>query len=179
MAGDVLPTGSRARDPTSPRSIPKNGVVTTFLARTGAVVFTAVAVLSLLLGLAALALGRPDRMLVYFGAAIVSSVVVALVMRREMTQRRAEEASLPEERRPARRVPRQPITFPLRETTLTFAFWYVAAAVIERVLTGTTSTFTLAAIAPFASFMLTTLTIAGRHMAFRLTAEESEDAALR
>ncbi len=160
---------------TSSGSIPKNGVMTTFLSRSGAVLFTAVAMLSLLLGLAALALGRPERMAAYLAVTAVSVGIVAALMRRDIRRRRAEEASLPADRRPERRVPRQPITFPLRETALTFAFWYGAALVIERVVSGSTSVFTLAAIAPFAAFMLTTLTIAGRHMAFRLTAEEGED----
>ncbi len=165
----------RDRPATSPGSIAKNGSVSTFFSRTGAVVCTAVAMLSLLLGLAALALGRPDRMAVYLVVTVVSVGSVAALMRRDLRRRRAEEAALPPDRRPQRRVPRQPITFPLRETALTFAFWYGAVLVIERVVSGATSAFALAAIAPFAAFMLTTLTIAGRHMAFRLTAEESED----
>lgn len=155
--------------------------MTTLLARSGAVVFTVVAMLSLLLGLAALALGRPDRMAAYLVVTAISAVAVTLIMRRDVRRRRAAEASLPAVARPARRVPRRPIAFPLRETGLTFAFWYATAAVIERVVTGATTAFTLAAIAPFAAFMLTTLTIAGRHIAFRLTAEEAgeDDAAGR
>lgn len=149
--------------------------MTTFLARSGAVVFSALAMLSLLLALAALALGRPDRMAVYLVVTAVSVAIVAALMRRDVRRRRAQEAVLPVERRPARRVPRQAISFPLRETGLTFAFWYATAAIIERLVTGTTSAFTLAAIAPFAAFMLTTFTIAGRHIAFRLTAEEAAD----
>jgi hypothetical protein len=147
--------------------------MTTFLARSGAVVFTVLAMLSLLLGLAALALGRPDRMAAYLLVTVISVVAVAALMRRDVRRRRAEEALLPPVERPRRRVPRSAISFPLRETGLTFAFWYATVAVIERVASGTTTAFTLAAIAPFASFMLTTLTIAGRHIAFRLTAEEA------
>ncbi len=148
--------------------------MTTFLVRSGTVVFTAVAMLSFLLGLVALVgLGRPERSAVYFLVTAVSVAIVARLMRRDYRRRRAEEAALPEIVRPVRRVPRRPIAFPLRETTLTFAFWYAAVAVIERVVSGATTVFTLAAIAPFAAFMFTTLTIAGRHIAFRLTAEEA------
>ncbi len=151
--------------------------MTTFLARASTVLFTVLAMLSFLLGLVALVgLGRPDRMAGYFVVTAASVAVVTVLMRRDYRRRRGEEAALPIERRPARRVPRRPITFPLKETLLTFAFWYAAVAVIERVLSGSTSAFTLAAIAPFASFMFTTLTIAGRHIAFRLTAEEADDA---
>ncbi|MDE3112507.1 MAG: hypothetical protein KGN00_11740 [Chloroflexota bacterium] len=149
--------------------------MTTFLARSATVLLTAVAMLSFLLGLVALVgLGRPDRMAVYFVVTALSVAGVAMLMRRDYRSRRAAEAHLPEDRRPVRRVPRRPITFPLKETLLTFAFWYAAVAVIDRVTSGYTSTFTLAAIAPFAAFMFTTITIAGRHIAFRLTAEEDE-----
>jgi hypothetical protein len=148
--------------------------VTTTL-RIGAVVFAAIAMLALLLGLAAVALGRPERVAGYLAVAVGSSVVVGVLMRREMRRRRAAEALLAPGRRPERRVPRRPISFPIRESAITFALWYAVAVAIDRVVTGATSAFTLAAIAPFAAFMLTALTIAGRHMAFRLTAEEDQD----
>ncbi|MGH2499877.1 MAG: hypothetical protein ACRDF0_07295, partial [Candidatus Limnocylindria bacterium] len=73
-----------------------------------------------------------------------------------------------------RRVPRRPITFPLLESALVFGAYYAAAVAVDRLVTGTTSAFTLAAVAPLAAFILAVLTIAGRHMAFRLTAEEDE-----
>lgn len=149
--------------------------MTVVLGRVGAVAFSALAMLSLLLGLAALALGQPERTAVYLGVTIASAAIVGALMRRDVRRRRAEEALLPPAQRPARRVPRRPISFPLRETGLTFAFWYAVIALIDRIVTGETSVFTLAVIAPFASFMLTALTIAGRHMAFRLTAEEAAD----
>jgi hypothetical protein len=151
--------------------------VTVVLGRIGAVAFSAVAMLSLLLGLAALALGHPERMAIYLAVTAVSALLVGALMRRDVRRRRAEEALLPPSERPARRVPRRPISFPLAESVLTFAFWYAVAALVDRAVTGETSVFTLAAIAPFASFMLTTLTIAGRHMAFRLTAEDIEERA--
>ena len=149
--------------------------MTTFLARTGAVLFAALAMLSLLLAVAALAFGRADGVAFYVALAIGASVVVGVLMRREMKRRRAAEARLPAEQRPARRVPRRPITFPVVETTLTFAAWYAIAIAVDAILNSGTSVFTVSVIAPFAAFMLTTLTIAGRHMAFRLTAEENAD----
>jgi hypothetical protein len=139
------------------------------VSRSFSAVFGAIAMLSFLLALASLSFGRPDGVAFYLAIAIVSSVIVARLMRRDIQRRRAA-GELPQ-----RRVPRRPITFPIRETALTFAFWYAAAIAIDRVITGTTNVFTLIAIAPFASFMLTTLTIAGRHMAFRLTAEDVGD----
>lgn len=149
--------------------------MSTFLARAGAVVFSVVAMLALLLGLAALAFGRLEGTAAYLLVAGASAVVVGVLMRRDVRRRRAEEALLARATRPARHTPRRPVTFPLRETTLTFGFWYAVVAAIDGVRTGAVSAFTLAAIAPFASFMLTTITVAGRHMAFRLTAEEAAD----
>lgn len=151
----------------------------TTLARVGAVVFAAIAMLALLLGLAAATLGRPDRAAVYLAVAVGAAVVVGALMRRDVQRRRAAEALLPPGSRPERRLPRRPISFPIRESGITFALWYAVAVAIDRVVTGTTSAFTLAAIAPFAAFMLTALTVAGRHMAFRLTAEEAFGAAPR
>jgi hypothetical protein len=160
----------------APTSVDPHELVTTTL-RIGAVVFAAIAMLALLLGLAAAALGSPERVAGYLGIAVGATVVVGVLMRRELRRRRAAEALLPPERRPERRVPRRPISFPIRESAITFAFWYLVAVAIDRVVTGATSAFTLAAIGPFAAFMLTALTIAGRHMAFRLTAEEEDDVA--
>lgn len=142
--------------------------MSTVLSRTGSVVFGAIAMLSFLLAVASFSFGRTDGVAFYLAVAVVSSLIVGRLMRGDIRRRRAA-GELPE-----RRVPRRPITFPIRDTLLTFAFWYVVTAVIDRVITGTTNVFTLIAIAPFASFMLTTITIAGRHMAFRLTAEEED-----
>lgn len=147
----------------------------TFLGRAGAVVFSAVAMLALLFAAAAIALGRPERTAIYLVVMVVSIGIVAALMRRDVRRRRAREELLPPERRPARRVPRRPITFPIRESAITFAAWYGVVVLVDRVVTGETTAFTLAAIAPFAAFMLTTITIAGRHIAFRLTAEEAGD----
>lgn len=130
--------------------------------------------LSFLLAVASLSFGRFDGLAFYLAVAIVSSYVVAQLMLRDVRRRRAEEALLPTSARPARRAPRRPVSFPLVETAVTFALWYAAVVLIDAVAGGGPSAFTLAAIAPFAAFLLTALTIAGRHMAFRLTAEEAD-----
>lgn len=135
---------------------------------------SALAMLSFLLALVSLSLGRADGVVFYLVVAIVAVALVTRLWRRERALRRADEARLPPEQRPARRTPRRPITFPLVESVLTFAAWYAVAVVVDMFVTGSASVFTLVAIAPFAAFMLTTITIAGRHMAFRLTAEESD-----
>jgi hypothetical protein len=142
--------------------------VTTVLARAGSVVFGAVAMLSLLLTVASLSFGRADGVAFYLAITLASSAIVAVLMRRDIRRRRASGEL------PPRRTPRRPITFPLRETALTLAFWYAVAVAIDLVVTGTVNVFTLVAIAPFAAFVLATITIAGRHMAFRMTAEEDE-----
>ena len=138
------------------------------LARTASVVFGAIAMLSFLLAVASFSFGRADGVAFYLVVAVISSYAVARLMRRDVQRRRATGEL------PARRVPRRPITFPLRESALTFAFWYVVAAITDLAITGSVNVFTLIAIAPFAAFILATITIAGRHMAFRLTAEEEE-----
>lgn len=142
--------------------------------RIGMVVLSALAMLALLLAIAALSLGRPDAFAFYAVVGIVAVWIVRALWRPERAQRRAEEALLPPERRPTRRVPRRAIAFPLVEGLLTVLFWYVVVVVVDRVITRETTAFTLLAIAPFAAFMLATITIAGRHMAFRLTAEDAD-----
>lgn len=145
------------------------------ISRVGAVVFGALAMLFLLSAAAAVSHGAPERAAGYVIATALSALLVARLMRGEMRRRRAAEALLPLEQRPARRVPRRSISFPVRETAVAFAIWYAIAVAFDRAVTGTTTVFTLAVIAPFAAFMLAAMTIAGRHMAFRLTAEESEE----
>lgn len=137
-------------------------------ARTASVLFGAIAMLSFLLAVASFSFGRTDGVAFYVAVALASSYVVARIMRRDVQRRRASGEL------PARRVPRRPIMFPVRETALTFAFWYAVAVAVDLILTRAVNAFTLIAIAPFAAFILATLTIAGRHMAFRLTAEEDE-----
>ena len=139
------------------------------------VALSAVAMLGFLLAIASLSFGRLGGVAFYLAVVIVCVAVVTRLWRRERAMRRADEALLPPERRPSRRSPRQPITFRLTESVVTFAAWYVAVLVVDRIVTGTTTIFTLAAIAAFAAFMLATITIAGRHMAFRLTAEDTKE----
>lgn len=138
------------------------------LARAASVIFGAVAMLSLLLAVTSFAFGRADGVVFYALLSAASSYAVARLMRRD-TRRRRALGELPQ-----RRVPRRPIAFPIRETAVTFAFWYAVAVALDAIRSGALSVFTLVAIAPFAAFVLATLTIAGRHMAFRLTAEEDE-----
>ena len=139
------------------------------------VFLSAVAMLAFRLASTSLSLGRLDGVALYLTVVVVSIAIVTRLWRRERALRRVDEALLPPSQRPVRRVPRRPISFPLVESVLTFVAWYVGAIVVDRLVTGTTTVFTLAAIAPFAAFMLATITIAGRHMAFRLTAEDSEE----
>lgn len=139
------------------------------------VALSALAMLAFLLCIASLSLGRLDGVAFYLAIVVVSVAVVTRLWKRERALRRADEEKLPPEQRPVRRRPRRPISFPLVESVLTFAAWYAAAVLVDRLVTGTTTIFTLAAIAPFAAFMLATITIAGRHMAFRLTADDGDE----
>ena len=139
------------------------------------VALSALAMLAFLLCITSLSLGRIDGVAFYLGLVVVSVGIVTRLWKRERALRRADEAKLPPEQRPVPRRPRRPISFPLVESVLTFAAWYVAAVLVDRLVTGTTTAFTLAAIAPFAAFMLATITIAGRHMAFRLTADDGDE----
>ena len=93
------------------------------------------------------------------------------VMRHDRRERRAAEALLPPERRPVRRAPRRPITFQLRETLLAIAIWFVLVAAFNAFVLGL-GPGANAGISIFAAFMLATITVTGRHMMFRLTAED-------
>lgn len=135
---------------------------------------SALAMLALLLALAALPFGRFDGVVFYLAISVGAVYVVRALWRPERAAKRAEEALLPPEQRPVRRVPRRPISFPLIGSLVTFLVWYLIAVAVDRVVTGSTTVFTLAAVAPFAAFMLATLTIAGRHMAFRLTDDDQD-----
>ena len=125
----------------------------------------AVAVLSVLLAALSIALRRPDAIAFYSVLAVAASALTTWLLRRNRSG----------EQRAARRVPRQPIRMPVRASALTFAAWYVLAAAVSAYVNGQLYWFDLAAIAPFAALMLTILTFAGRHIAFRFTAEESAD----
>lgn len=98
---------------------------------------------------------------------------IARVMRADRRRRLAAEALLPPERRPQKRQPRRPITFQFRETAITFAIWFALVFTFDAVALGMDAILN-AGVSFFAGFMLATLTVTGRHMMFRLTAEEDE-----
>ncbi|MDP9266313.1 MAG: hypothetical protein M3O91_09400 [Chloroflexota bacterium] len=140
-----------------------------------ATVATIVAVGALLFIPLSIAVGHPLNALAE--AAILVGCVwwVARVMRADRRRRIAAESALPPERRPARRQPRRPITFQLRETLVTFAIWATLIFVFDAVAISM-DPYVNAGVSAFAGFMLATLTVTGRHMMFRLTAEEDEQA---
>lgn len=98
---------------------------------------------------------------------------ITRVMRQDRHDRRAAEALLPPERRPIRRAPRRPITFQLRETLVAVAIWFVLVAAFNALVLGL-GTGPNIGISIFAAFMLATITVTGRHMMFRLTAEDDQ-----
>ena len=136
-----------------------------------ATVATIVAVLMLLLIPVSVTLGRYANVLAETLILVACVAYVTRVMRADRRRRREAQAELPPERRPARRVPRQPITFQFRETLFAFLVWFVLVAAFNAFVVGIGPVPNVG-IAVFAAFMLATLTITGRHMMFRLTAEE-------
>ncbi len=136
---------------------------------------TIVAVLALLLIPVSIALGRYANVIGEAIVLVASVAYVARVMRADRRRRREAEAELPPERRPARRVPRRPITFQLRETLFAFLVWFVLVIAFNAFVVGIGPVPSVG-IAAFAGFILATLTITGRHMMFRLTAEEDTSA---
>ena len=136
-----------------------------------ATVATIVAVLALLLIPVSIALGKYANVLGEFLVLVACVGYVARVMRADRRNRREAEALLPPEQRPERRVPRRPITFQLRETLFAFLVWFVLVAGFNAFIVGLGPVPNVG-IAIFAAFMLATLTVTGRHMMFRLTAEE-------
>ncbi len=135
------------------------------------VVATIVAVGALLFIPLSIVVGNAQNVVVEVVLLAVSVWYVAGVMRADRRARLAGEALLPPERRPARREPRRPITFALRETLVTFAVWFVLVFAFDALALGL-DPIVNAGVAVFAGFMLATLTVTGRHMMFRLTAEE-------
>ena len=132
---------------------------------------TVVGVVALLLVPVSLVVSHPLNVV---GEAVVLALCVwyvARVMRADRRRRRAAEAALPPALRPARRQPRRPITFQLRETGLAFVVWLSLVATFNAFVVGL-GPLANVGIAVFAAFMLATLTVTGRHMMFRLTAEE-------
>jgi Flp pilus assembly protein TadB len=140
-----------------------------------ATIATIVAVLALLLIPISLALGRYVNVLGEVIVLVACVGYVARVMRADRRRRKAAEAALPPERRPERRVPRRPITFQVRETLFAFLIWFVLIAAFNALVVGLGPGPNVG-IAIFAAFMLATLTITGRHMMFRITAEEDTPA---
>ncbi len=138
-----------------------------------AVLATIVAVGALLFIPLSIAVGHPQNVVVEAALLVICVWYVARVMRADRRRRLAAEAALPAERRPQRRQPRRPITFQLRETVLTFAIWFALIFAFDGLALGM-DVFVNTGVALFAGFMLATLTVTGRHMMFRLTAEEDE-----
>ena len=132
---------------------------------------TIIAVLALLLIPVSIALGRYLNVLLEAVVLVACVGYVARVMRADRRRRRAAEAALPPERRPEHRVPRRPITFQFRETLIAFLVWFVLVIAFNSVVVQL-GPIPNVGIAVFAAFMLATLTVTGRHMMFRLTAEE-------
>lgn len=135
---------------------------------------TIVAVLALLFIPLSIAVGNYRNVPVEVVLLVVCVWYVARVMRADRRARLAREASMPPERRPQRRQPRRPITFQLRETLVTFAIWFAIIFVFNAAVIGMDALVN-AGVAVFAGFMLATLTVTGRHMMFRLTAEEDQE----
>ena len=137
------------------------------------VVATIVAVVALLFIPLSIAVGKPQNALVETALLVVCVWFVARVMRADRRARIAREAALPPEQRPERRQPRRPITFQLRETLVTFAVWFALIFGFNAFVLAL-DPFVNAGVSVFAGFMLATLTVTGRHMMFRLTAEEDD-----
>jgi hypothetical protein len=140
-----------------------------------ATIATIVAVGALLFIPLSIAVGHPLNAIVEAALLVVCVWWVARVMRADRRRRLAAESALPPERRPAKREPRRPITFQLRETLVTFAIWAALIYAFDAIAIGM-DPFVNAGVSAFAGFMLATLTVTGRHMMFRLTAEEDEQA---
>jgi len=140
-----------------------------------ATVATIVAVLALLLIPVSIALGRYANVLAEALVMVACVGYVARVMRDDRRRRREAEALLPPERRPERRAPRRPITFQVRETLFAFLVWFALVIAFNALVVGLGPVPNVG-IAIFAAFMLATLTVTGRHMMFRLTAEEDTPA---
>lgn len=137
----------------------------------GSTFATIVLVLSFLFIPLSLVTAQYQNVVVEVALATVSLWYVTRVMRADRRARRAAEALLPPEQRPVRRVPRQPITFQVRETVVAMAIWFVLVFAFNAVVLGL-GTGANVGIAVFAAFMLSTLTVTGRHMMFRLTQED-------
>ena len=142
----------------------------TILASTVATIVLVVSFLFIPLSLVTGELGH----VVIEGLLVIASLgYVTRVMRQDRRERRAAEALLPPEQRPQRRVPRQPITFQVRETLAAMAIWFGLVFAFDAIVLDVGLAANVG-ISFFAAFMLATLTVTGRHMMFRLTREEDE-----
>ena len=139
----------------------------------GSTVATIILVLSFLFIPVSIRIGEYGHVVVEVILVILSLWYVMRVMRADRRARRSAEALLPPDQRPARRVPRQPITFQVRETLVAMAIWFVLIFAFNAVVLGLGIAANVG-IAFFAAFMLSTLTVTGRHMMFRLTQEDDE-----
>ncbi len=140
---------------------------------TTTVVATIVAVGALLFIPLSLMVGHPQNVVVEVVLLVVCVWYVARVMRADRRTRLAAEAALPVELRPPRRRPRRAITFQVRETLTTFAIWAGLVFAFDAFALDMPVAVNLG-VSIFAGFMLATLTVTGRHMMFRLTAEEND-----
>lgn len=139
----------------------------------GSTVATIVLVVSFLFIPLSLVTAEYGHVVVEVALALASLWYVVRVMRADRRARRAAEALLPPDRRPARRVPREPITFQIRETIVAMAIWFALVFAFGALVLGIGPAANVG-ISFFAAFMLATLTVTGRHMMFRLTREEDE-----
>jgi hypothetical protein len=137
----------------------------------GSTLATIVLVLSFLFIPLSLVTSQYQNIIIEIALATLSLWYVTRVMRADRRARRAAEALLPPEQRPVRRVPRQPITFQVRETLVAMAIWFVLVFSFDALALGLGVGANIG-IAFFAAFMLSTLTVTGRHMMFRLTQED-------
>jgi hypothetical protein len=137
----------------------------------GSTLATVVLVVSFLFIPLSLVTSQYQNVIIELALASLSLWYVTRVMRADRRARLAAEALLPPEQRPVRRVPRQPITFQVRETLVALVIWFVLVFAFNAVVLrlGVAAN---VGIAFFAAFMLSTLTVTGRHMMFRLTQED-------
>lgn len=137
----------------------------------GSTAATIVLVLSFLFIPVSIRIGEYGHVIVEVVLALACLWYVTRVMRADRRARRAAEALLPPEQRPVRRVARQPITFQVRETLVAMAIWFVLVFAFNASALGLGIAANVG-IAFFAAFMLSTLTVTGRHMMFRITQED-------
>ena len=137
----------------------------------GSTLATILLVLAFLFVPLSLVTGEYGHVVVEVVLMVLSLWYVTRVMRADRRARRAAEELLPPEQRPARRAPRQPITFQVRETLVAMAIWFALIFAFNAIALGLGPAANTG-IAFFAAFMLATLTVTGRHMMFRLTQED-------